>query len=546
VKSQYTRFAVFAACGCALFSCSKNRETVSSQTQRNWVEADQAALSSAKLEPEANILPNTYLAAGRLHEMQGAYDKAIEQYQLAIAGEPKNVGAMNRLAMVYTRLGRFADAQRALKRAVEIQPDAAQLRNNLGYAYICERKWTEAETEFRMALRSDPGFKRAHINLGLALARQERINEALSAFREVLPEPDALYNLGLVLRGMQRYQEAADAFALALEHNQQFVAAQRQLEQLAPRLKTAASRNAQLGGGQEPNIRVAALAGNTASGPEGASAMKPSTTPSSDAEVKGSVAAWNPTGETDGAVVDATHDGRQPVHTPAATADAETPAIAVDPGTRGKTREIEREAIPVAEVIEEAPAVQSVVEPVKQVSQAGEAPSGDSAMVIAEAPMTITYAGVANENAREPIVEIHDGITSDVAPLITALEDEAVRATEDGLTIRIQSEGAAPNAVQPAKLAPPQVIEAAGQDDVREIHIEALTGSDQAIVDRADGAIAAEPMAQAVPIMESKPADVSDTMGSARSPGAHPCALIPIAQNAFFPYLVCDEVSAKP
>jgi Flp pilus assembly protein TadD len=244
VKFQHAFLMFAAASPFALMGCSQDRETIAAQSQRNWVEADPAALASAKPEPDAAIKPNTYLAAGRLHEMQGSLNKAVGQYQLALAGDPKNVGAMNRLAMVYTRMGRYQDAQRTFKRAVELNPNAPLLRNNLGYAYICTRSWREAEHELREALRLDPRFKRARINLGLAVARQERIDEALAEFRTVLPEPDALYNLGLVLRGMQRYQEAADAFSLVLEHDQSFVAAQQQLDELAPRLKSSAIRDA--------------------------------------------------------------------------------------------------------------------------------------------------------------------------------------------------------------------------------------------------------------------------------------------------------------
>ena len=237
MKFQHIRLAVFAASCCGLLSCSKSNESVITQQQSNWVGTDKAAMDSAKPEPEANILPGTYLAAGRLHEMQGALPKAIEQYQLALAGDPKNVGALNRMAMVYTRLGRFEEAQKSLEQAVEVTPDSALLRNNLGYAYVCTKHWPAAEEQFREALRLDPGFNRARINLGLAVARQDRISEALNEFRAVLPEPDALYNLGLVLRGMGRYQEAADTFELVLDRDGNFVAAQRQLDQMAPKLR---------------------------------------------------------------------------------------------------------------------------------------------------------------------------------------------------------------------------------------------------------------------------------------------------------------------
>lgn len=243
MKHPHVRLAALAAGCCGLFGCSGNSNDFNSSTQRNLTEMDRAAINSAKPEPEVDIMPNTHLASGRLLEMQGAFSQAIEQYQLAIAGDPKNVGAMNRLAMVYSRLGRFDEALNSMQRAVELEPDVALLRNNLGYIQLCKLNWTEAEFEFREALRLDPEFARARVNLGMALARQDRIPEAHNEFRAVLPEADALYNLGLVLRGMKRYQEAVDAFELVLEKDPRFVAAEQQLKELEPRLREQRSRS---------------------------------------------------------------------------------------------------------------------------------------------------------------------------------------------------------------------------------------------------------------------------------------------------------------
>jgi Flp pilus assembly protein TadD len=232
VKTSPLKIALAVAVGCLMPACNGKKETISSQSNRNWVDADPAAITAAKMEPARNIHAKTHLAAGRLHESQGALGKAAEQYQLALAGDAKNVGAMNRLAIVNARMGRFKEAQRSLKRAIKLEPNAAVLRNNLGYAHLCSKNWTQAEDEFRQAIRLNPHFHRARINLAIAVGRQDRLEESLEMFRRSLPEPDAFYNLGLVLKGMKRYQDAANAFELALDHNPDFPAAKRQLAQL--------------------------------------------------------------------------------------------------------------------------------------------------------------------------------------------------------------------------------------------------------------------------------------------------------------------------
>ena len=215
------------------------QSTVQSQRQRNWLEADPAAISAARQMEEPRILPQTHFAAARLFEQQGQIEKAIIQYRKAIAVNHEYTAAFNRLGMLLGRRGRHADAEDALRRAVELRPDAAYLRNNLGFEYALQGRWTDAEAELSNALQLEPGFARAWVNLGVVLAKQQRFEEALDAFRTAVPEPDAFYNLGLMFRSQHRYRDAGDAFRHVLALNPRFTAAQQQLEAIAPQLALA-------------------------------------------------------------------------------------------------------------------------------------------------------------------------------------------------------------------------------------------------------------------------------------------------------------------
>ena len=200
------------------------------------------AMPNAPQARPPTILPETFFAAGKLFEAQGLRDKAIHQFRKAIAVNHEFVAAYHRLGLMLSAAGERDQALEALQRAVVLHPDSPVLHNNLGYELMLHERWTDAVVEFDRAVELKPDFARAFINRGLALGRLERFDAALASFQAVLPEADAQYNLGLMLQGQQRHREAADAFARVLEIDEQFSAARRRLEQLAPRLEQLAPR----------------------------------------------------------------------------------------------------------------------------------------------------------------------------------------------------------------------------------------------------------------------------------------------------------------
>lgn len=193
--------------------------------------------------PEARgpeVLPDTHVAAGRLHESQGHLARAVEQYRNAIALDPRQLEAHNRLGIVLDRLGSFREADECFRKAIQIAPDKPYLRNNLGFSYMMQSRWKEAEAEFLKSIELSPGFVRARVNLGMVLAQQERFDDAMAAFQQALPIEDAYYNMGLMYQARRRSVEAARAFKSALDHNPKMTAARKRLEAMPPEVLKAA------------------------------------------------------------------------------------------------------------------------------------------------------------------------------------------------------------------------------------------------------------------------------------------------------------------
>lgn len=222
--------AMVAAAGCA----SDHDGEMGRVDQRSG-RAGSSAVKPGVIQPMPDeILPDTHVAAGRLHETQGRLTRAVEQYRLAIEVKPTHVEAHNRLGIVLDKLGRFAEADASFKRAIELAPEAAHLYNNLGFSYVMQGRWPEAEAQFTRALELQPDFVRAQVNLGVALGQQDRFEESLAQFERSLARPDAYFNLGLIYESRRRPLEAARAFKTALRLNPAMVAAQTKLDRLPP------------------------------------------------------------------------------------------------------------------------------------------------------------------------------------------------------------------------------------------------------------------------------------------------------------------------
>ena len=122
----------------------------------------------------------------------------------------------------YSDLGRFAEAEATLRRALALSDDAVG-EYNLGYVLEQVGRAGEAEHHYQRALALNPGLAAAQTNLGTALAGRGRFAEAVGHLAEAVRlEPGnaaARNNLGAVFLQQRQMEDAAREFRLALELN---------------------------------------------------------------------------------------------------------------------------------------------------------------------------------------------------------------------------------------------------------------------------------------------------------------------------------------
>ncbi|MDX1438755.1 MAG: tetratricopeptide repeat protein [Rubricoccaceae bacterium] len=117
----------------------------------------------------------------------GRTDEAIAQYQETVRRDPfRHTGAWNNLGFLFMQRQQWAQAQRALLRAVELDARFVEARANLGAVYFNQEQIDAASEQFRTVLEFNPDYIPALGNLGVISMQAGRTAEARRYFERLL------------------------------------------------------------------------------------------------------------------------------------------------------------------------------------------------------------------------------------------------------------------------------------------------------------------------------------------------------------------------
>lgn len=127
-------------------------------TQRS---AEAAAYGDPQINPlpmlvRGNKTPAAYYALGKFYYFQDRLDKARIAFENALRLDPSNVDALNGLASVYDRQGKFDAAEKIYKAALKQEPNTAYVWANLGYSMILRGDKAAALYPLQQAVKIDP------------------------------------------------------------------------------------------------------------------------------------------------------------------------------------------------------------------------------------------------------------------------------------------------------------------------------------------------------------------------------------------------------
>lgn len=140
----------------------------------------QAATDSSTTSSEATTTDQTLVTGGKTLD---EYRAEIPDLEEAVEADPKDLYALESLAVAHYQLGEYEQAEAAYLEILAITEDAFT-RNNLGNVYRDWGKNEEAKAAYRKAIEVDPTLKYPYVNLAGLLEKEGDVAGAVAILEE--------------------------------------------------------------------------------------------------------------------------------------------------------------------------------------------------------------------------------------------------------------------------------------------------------------------------------------------------------------------------
>ncbi|WP_353069646.1 tetratricopeptide repeat protein [Tunturibacter empetritectus] len=191
---------------------------------QHWLDEAQGNLERA-IQLDGS-LPAAYVTLGRIHDVSGKRELALQEFQHALTLDPRNALAVRGQARAYERSGRIPDAEAAYKKAVALKPDDWESYNLIGHFYDRQGRYPEAIKALQRALEMTPDNAEVYLNLGATYIDSgdatafPAAEQALKRSIELEPSYPAYANLASLYLSQKRYKESAEVNEKALQINE--------------------------------------------------------------------------------------------------------------------------------------------------------------------------------------------------------------------------------------------------------------------------------------------------------------------------------------
>jgi tetratricopeptide (TPR) repeat protein len=189
---------------------------------------------------EPPIAAKTRLAAAQVAESRGDVASAIDQYEKALASDPKLTAAWYGLGVTSAQARQFDKSLNAWKHYVTLVKDDPAAYANLGFTYDLSGQFDKAQATYLEGIKLNPKHKACRVNYGLMLAKAGRIADARAEFAAVLKPADVHYNLGSIYEQQGKYDQSRVEYETAIELNPYFADAKKRLDGLPKVVKPIA------------------------------------------------------------------------------------------------------------------------------------------------------------------------------------------------------------------------------------------------------------------------------------------------------------------
>jgi len=152
-----------------------------------------APLSSFRLtdQEKRRVRAALLIHQGNDYVTHGSLEKAVDAYQQAVTVAPDSGPAYSALASAYVQAQKYADANRILEKAIQVQPENYQLYDQLGnllwtHPDLHEKGLTESIKLYEKALEINPFSIGSRLNLAYGYQNMGDTEKAIEAYHIVL------------------------------------------------------------------------------------------------------------------------------------------------------------------------------------------------------------------------------------------------------------------------------------------------------------------------------------------------------------------------
>jgi len=166
------------------------------------------------------VFEEAHNGLGISYYTMGMYDKAVVEYEKAIDINPKHDDAYYNLGLTYDRAGMYDRAVAEYEKAIAINPQNAKAYNDLGFIYNMKGMYDRAIATCERAISINPRFVQAYNNLGLIYHTKGIYDAALASYEMALSinprYAESHHNMGLAYFAQGRNDKAIAAYERAL------------------------------------------------------------------------------------------------------------------------------------------------------------------------------------------------------------------------------------------------------------------------------------------------------------------------------------------
>ncbi|MEZ6133983.1 MAG: tetratricopeptide repeat protein [Pirellulaceae bacterium] len=163
-----------------------------------------------------NLGPEIWVADGQIHESKGNNAKALDKYTKALELEPTNLPALLSTARLYAKQEQPAQAAMFFEKAIAVNPDPS-IYNELALIQQKAGKTADAQIAVRRAIELDPSNEKYRNNLATLLVAGGRSDEAVAQLQQVFPPAVANYNVAYLHFNQGNIPAAQQHLQLALQ-----------------------------------------------------------------------------------------------------------------------------------------------------------------------------------------------------------------------------------------------------------------------------------------------------------------------------------------